>query len=106
MADWDMRKVINNPDRLAEFDDFATYFFETFTSHIKNEHDKRKGNGQGPVTQFMFLVDVENYSYMQLINFKGKKVILEDCYSNKNDFDCLLSLCSYQQNITIGGKTF
>lgn len=73
MGDWDMRKIINNPDRLAEFDDFATNFFETITSHIKKEHDKRKENGEGPVTQMTMLIEVKNFAYMQLIHLSGNK---------------------------------
>lgn len=71
MADWDLRKVVNNADRLAEFDDFATYFFELICKHIKAEHDKKKENGKGPVTHMTLFIDVKNYSYMQLINLGG-----------------------------------
>lgn len=68
-SDWDLRKVVN--DRLAEFNDYATFFFEILGKHIKESHDKRKANGEGPVTQMIMLYDVQNYSYMQLINVGG-----------------------------------
>lgn len=70
-TDWDLRKVVNNAERLAEFDDFATFFFEMLCKQIKEEHDKKKENGQGTVTQMMMVFDVKNYSYMQLINIGG-----------------------------------
>lgn len=73
MGEWDMRKILNNADRLAEFDDFVTNFFETIMSRIRKEHDKRKENGQAPVTQMTMLIEVKNYAYMQLIHLSGKK---------------------------------
>lgn len=73
LNEWDLRKVVNDADRLAEFDDFATNFFEMICYHIKDEHDKRKDGGQGAITQMVMLLDVKSYSYMQLINFGGKK---------------------------------
>lgn len=70
-SDWDLRKIVNNDERIAEFEDFATHLFEVLCKHINDEHNKRKENGQGPVTQMMMIFDVKNYSYMQLINFGG-----------------------------------
>lgn len=71
-SDWDLRKVVNSPDRLAEFNDYATFFFEVLSKQIQVSHEQRKENGQGPVTQMVLLLDVKNYSYMQLINLGGK----------------------------------
>lgn len=104
MADWDLRKVVNDADRLAEFDDFATYFFEVICSHVKKEHDKRKETGQGPVTQVTMLIDVKNYSYAQLMNFRGI-VILIPLLLQQNYLNCFIFPCSYQQTIANGGNS-
>ncbi len=73
LTDWDLRKVVNDPDRLAEFDDFATFFYEFICKQIMDEHNKRKDSGkEGAVTQMIMLIDVKDYSYKQLMNFGGK----------------------------------
>lgn len=75
LNEWDLRKVVNDAQRLSEFDDFATHLFELICSHIKDEHNKRKESGHGAITQMSLLIDVKNYSYMQLINFGGKNIL-------------------------------
>ncbi|XP_037033900.1 SEC14-like protein 2 isoform X1 [Bradysia coprophila] len=77
LNEWDLRKVVNDADRLAGFDDFATNFFEVLSYHIKDEHNKRKKAGQGAITQMTLLLDVKNYSYWQLVNFGAIKKILQ-----------------------------
>jgi len=77
LADWDFRKVVNNADRLAEFDDFVATFFEIICRYIREQHLKRKETGHGPITQMTMLVDVKSYSYMQLINLGAMKKILQ-----------------------------
>lgn len=71
LNDWDLRKVVNDADRLAEFEDFATFVFETICNHIKVEHNRRKADGRAPITQMILLIDVKKYPYMQLINIGG-----------------------------------
>lgn len=71
LNDWDLRKVVNDPERMAEFDDFSTFFFETASKQIKDEHNKRKSTGGGAITQVVFLIDVKNYPYTQLMSLGG-----------------------------------
>lgn len=79
LADWDFRKVVNNPERLSEFDDFVIFFFEVICNHIKEAYEKGKGkkDDKVPVTQAILLIDVEKYPYSQLIHFGAIKKILQ-----------------------------
>lgn len=74
LADWDFRKILNNAERLDEFDDFVTNFFEVILNAIKEQHINRKENA--PITQLIIIVDVKDYPYLQLINYRGLFVFI------------------------------
>jgi hypothetical protein len=76
-SSWDFRKVLNQPDRLNEFDDFVTNFFENVCNRIRAEHLRRNETGHPPVTQVVILLDVQNYPYGQLISFGAMKKVLQ-----------------------------
>lgn len=69
-SDWDFRILLNEPDRLAEFDDFVTNFFENMTREVQKAHEKRSPE-QSSVTHFTLVINAKDYPYGQLVNFSG-----------------------------------
>lgn len=76
MSQWDVRKVVNDPDRLVEFDTFVTYLFESMMKILETQNGNRESN-QPPATQFLMLVDVKDYPYGQIINLGAMKKLLQ-----------------------------
>lgn len=76
LAEWDFRKLINMPARLAEFDNFIAFVFETCLSKLESAQNERTPN-EPPVTQLTLIIDAKNYPYGQLMSLKAVKKILE-----------------------------
>lgn len=71
LSQWCFRKLLNNPERLVEFDNFVIKFYETVLSKLRTQNLLRKGTGKPPVTQVIFIMDVRDYPYSQLIKLEG-----------------------------------
>lgn len=75
LSDWDIRKVVADVARMAEFDDFVTNMFETFINRLEIEHAKRPAD-HPPITQLTALIDAKNYPYGQLLKISAIKKLM------------------------------
>lgn len=62
--------MVNDKEKLPEFDDFVTHTFESFVNQIDLEHAKRTQD-ESSITQFTMVMNTKGYPYGQLISFGG-----------------------------------
>ncbi|ODM96729.1 SEC14-like protein 2, partial [Orchesella cincta] len=70
--EWDFRKLTANNKSAEEFTAFANNYFEEIMEKIRIQNENRKP-GQAPVTQFIPICDIDQYSYGQMLNFTAMR---------------------------------
>jgi ATP-dependent helicase YprA (DUF1998 family) len=74
MCDWDIRKAVDD-GRIKEFDEYFRRIFERVLEAIRNCNE-RQGTPEKPITQFVCLVNWDNFSIRQTSNMKGEEIMI------------------------------